>query len=68
MTTPKAHELCANLKSGEIVVFDMAYIDYNHLSLLDGRGVFWVSRVKENMKFHCLKKQKVPADTKYSAR
>lgn len=59
----KAHELCANLKSGEIVVFDMAYIDYNHLSLLDGRGVFWVSRVKENMKFHCLKKQKVPADT-----
>jgi hypothetical protein len=59
----KAHELCADLKSGEIVIFDMAYIDYKHLSLLDQRGVFWVSRVKDNMKFHCLKKQEVSAET-----
>jgi hypothetical protein len=27
----KAHELCAGLKAGEIVVFDMAYIDYAHM-------------------------------------
>jgi len=60
----KAHELCAGLESGEIVIFDMAYIDYKHLSLLDGRGVFWVSRVKESMKFRCVKKQPVPAGSK----
>jgi len=57
----KAHELCANLKSGEIVIFDMAYIDYKHLALLNERGVFWVSRVKESMKFRCVKKLPVPA-------
>ena len=38
----KAHELCSGLKAGEIVVFDMAYIDYKHLYLLTQRGVFWV--------------------------
>jgi hypothetical protein len=52
----KAHELCAKLKSGEIVVFDMAYIDYSHLFTLTKRGVFWVSRVKESMKLRCVKR------------
>ena len=52
----KAHELCAGLKSGKIVVFDMAYIDYPHLFSLTERGVFWVSRVKENMKLRCVKR------------
>lgn len=53
----KAHELCAGLKSGEIAVFDMAYIAYAHLFDLTGRGVFWVSRVKESMKLHCVKRR-----------
>ena len=53
----KAHELCAGLKSGEIAVFDMAYIAYAHLFDLTGRGVFWVSRVKENMKLRCVTRQ-----------
>jgi hypothetical protein len=52
----KAHELCAGLKSGEIVVFDMAYIDYKHLHSLTERDVFWVSRVKDNMKLRCVKR------------
>ena len=52
----KAHELCAGLKSGEIAVFDMAYIDYEHLYLLTERGVFWVCRVKDNMKLRCVKR------------
>ena len=52
----KAHELCAGLKAGEIVVFDMAYIDYTHLFLLSERGVFWVSRVKESMRLRCVKR------------
>lgn len=52
----RAHELCAGLQAGEIAVFDMAYIDYSHLSDLSGRGVFWVSRAKDNMKFRCYRK------------
>jgi len=52
----KAHELCAGLKSGEIAVFDMAYIDYAHLFGLTERGIFWVSRVKKSMKLRCVKK------------
>jgi hypothetical protein len=52
----KAHELCAGLQAGEIVVFDMAYIDFGHLCLLTNRGVFWVSRVKENMQLLCVKR------------
>ena len=52
----KAHELCAGLKAGEIAVFDMAYIDYKHLNLLTQRGVFWVCRVKDNMKLRCVKR------------
>jgi len=58
----KAHELCAGLKAGEIAVFDMAYIDYAHLFELDGRGIFWVSRVKENMNLRCIRRlQETPA-------
>jgi len=57
----KAHELCAGLKSGEIVVFDMAYIDYKHLYLLHQREVSWVCRVKDSMKLRCIKRlQKKP--------
>lgn len=52
----KAHELCAGLKSGEIAVFDMAYIDYAHLLDLTERGIFWVSRVKDNMRLRCVKR------------
>ena len=51
----KAHELCAGLQPGEIVVFDMAYLEYAHLRRLDERGVTWVSRVKDNMKLRCVK-------------
>ncbi len=57
----KAHELCAGVKSGEIVVFDKAYIDYKHLYLLHQRGVCWVCRVKDSMKLRCVKRlQKTP--------
>lgn len=52
----KARELCLGLKSGEIAVFDMAYIDYSHLFDLTERGIFWVTRVKESMKLRCVKR------------
>lgn len=44
-----AWELCADMKDGEIVVFDKAYVDFKHLNALDARGVSWVTRAKENM-------------------
>ena len=44
-----AWELCADMKDGEIVVFDKAYVDFRHLKTLDGRGVSWVTRAKDNM-------------------
>lgn len=53
----RAHELCAGLKAGEIVVFDMAYIEYAHLFKLTERGVFWVSRLKDNMRMRCVRKK-----------
>ncbi|MFW5444563.1 MAG: IS4 family transposase [Methylococcaceae bacterium] len=52
----RARELCAGLKDGEVAVFDKAYVDYDHLSDLDLRGVFWVTRSKSNMKFRVKKR------------
>lgn len=51
----KAWEVCSVLQSGEIVVFDKAYVDFVHLNELDDRGVCWVSRAKENMKFRTIR-------------
>jgi hypothetical protein len=39
----RARELCADLKSGEIALFDMGYMDFAHLKDLDQRGVAWVN-------------------------
>lgn len=47
----RAREICAGICAGEIVVFDKAYVDYEHLWDLDQRGVWWVSRAKENMAY-----------------
>lgn len=45
----KARELCAGLQKGEIVVFDKAYLDFDHLASLEADGIFWVSRAKDNL-------------------
>jgi len=52
----KAHELCAGLKAGEIVLFDMAYIDYAQLYELTQGELNWVSRVQDNMRLGCVKR------------
>lgn len=52
-----AKELCAPLADGEIVVFDKAYVDFKHLNSLDERGVFWVTRAKENMRYRAVGQQ-----------
>jgi hypothetical protein len=55
----RARELCADLKSGEIALFDKGYVDFAHLRNLDGRGAFWVTRAKENIMRWCGKCHRV---------
>lgn len=45
----RAREVCAGLRSGEIALFDKGFVDFEHLRDLDERGLFWVTRAKENM-------------------
>ena len=47
----RARELCAGIKDGEIVIFDKAYVDFDHLWDLATRGIFWVTRAKENLAY-----------------
>ena len=47
----RAREVCAGIRDGEIVVFDKAYVDFDHLYELERRGVIWVTRAKENFQF-----------------
>jgi hypothetical protein len=35
----RARELCATIQAGEIVVFDKAYVDFDHLNDLHQRGI-----------------------------
>ena len=54
----RAWELCAGLQDGEIVIFDKAYVDFDHLDDLYGRGVWWVTRAKDNMQYEVVRKLK----------
>lgn len=60
----RARELCAGVKSGEIVLFDKGYVDFGHLRDLDERGVFWVTRAKDNMAYEVVKKMPKSKDPK----
>ena len=53
----RAREVCADIKEGEIVLFDKAYVDFDHLCDLDERGVAWVTRAKDNMAYHVIKRR-----------
>ena len=52
----RAAELCAGVKSGEVVIFDRAYLDFPHLAVLHEDGVYWVSRTKESLCFRVVKR------------
>ena len=52
----RAHELCAGVQAGEIVIFDKAYVDFAHLADLSRREVFWVTRAKENMQCRVMRR------------
>jgi len=43
----RARELCAGIQEGEIIIFDRAYNDFDHLMDLGKRGVQWVGRWKK---------------------
>jgi hypothetical protein len=60
----RARELCAAVKSGEIVLFDKGYVDFEHLRDLDERGVFWVTRAKDNMAYEVVRKMPKSKDEK----
>jgi len=51
----RAREVCASIAEGEIVVFDKAYVEFAHLRDLDARGVWWVTRAKDNMRYRAVK-------------
>ena len=57
----RARELCGGLRAGEIVLFDKAYVDFSHLHEMPQRGVYFVSRAKDNLAYRCVKRlQKKP--------
>ena len=56
----EAYRLCQNLKDGEIAVFDKAYVAFPHLADLNERGVFWITRAKDNMTYRLVKQQSSP--------
>jgi hypothetical protein len=57
----RAREVCAGVKDGEIVIFDKAYVDFDHLWDLDQRGVVWVTRAKENLQGEVIERYPVTA-------
>jgi hypothetical protein len=54
----KGRIVCNQLKDGEIVIFDKAYVDFQHLYELMMRGILWVTRAKTNMAYKVIKKFK----------
>jgi hypothetical protein len=53
----RAREVCAGLKAGEIVIFDKAYVVFGHLFELFERGVWWVTRAKDNLQYRVVKRR-----------
>lgn len=52
----RARELCAGLSEGEITIFDKAYVAFGHLWDLTKRGIWWVTRAKDNMAYRVKKR------------
>jgi Transposase DDE domain/Domain of unknown function (DUF4372) len=56
----EASEVCADLADGEVVVFDKAYAEFSHLSVLNRRGIFWVTRARDNLKYEVVGQHRYP--------
>lgn len=57
----RAREVCHGLQAGEIAVFDKGYLDLLHMAELNARGVFWVTRAKENLACEAMSEAAPPA-------
>jgi len=53
----RAPQMCAELKAGEIAIFDRAFLAFGHLWNLTQRGVFWVTRAREDQDFRVVRRQ-----------
>jgi hypothetical protein len=58
----RARELCAGLQAGEIVLFDKGYHDLAHFFELAVRGVFFVTRPKEDLQLRVVRCRPLPRD------
>lgn len=56
----ESYEVCAGVRPGEIVVFDKAYVGFEHLHSLNKRCVFWVTRAKEKMGYEVVGQHSEP--------
>lgn len=54
----RVRQVCAGLHRGEIVLFDKGYHWFSHLWELDTRGVFFVTRSREDLRFKVKKRLK----------
>ena len=63
----RAREVCAGVQPGEIVLFDKAYLHFEHLWDLEQRQVYWVTRAKDNLQLEVLKSLPVPTGGKVVA-
>ena len=52
----KARDVCAGLKQVEITIFNKTYVDFAHLNELRERGVYWVTRAKDNLQYRLVKR------------
>lgn len=57
----ESYEVCAGIRPGEIVIFDKAYVGFEHLYSLNSRGVFWVTRAKEKMSYEVVGQHSKPS-------
>ena len=53
----RAPQMCAQLKAGEIVIFDRAFFGLVHLWNLSQRGVFWVTRPKQDLDYRVVQRR-----------
>lgn len=51
----EARTVCQDVRAGEIIVFDRAYLEFAHLYELHQKGVFFVTRAKANAHYLPLK-------------
>lgn len=58
----RAPQMCAGLKAGEIAIFDKAFLAFGNLWGLTQRGVFWVTRAKDNLDYRVVQRNLRRAD------